>query len=541
MANKAPAKPFLPGDPRINRKGRPLRSAGYKHWFASIFADMLERPASAKDPRPFVEVAVEKWMADVTSDRTLSTRQSFIQMLFDSGMIEKLDDIMQHQKTTDINYLRYLIHLHLFDEQREVLLSKKKQKMLICGRRAGKTEALVAMIADAAISHDKGTILYISITAQRAYEIIWQRLIELLDTLHVSYKAKTVPQASIEFASGVHLYLRGASSKDELEKARGEGYLLAVLDEVQSIKDDNIKYLINDILMPGLMEYKGLLVLAGTPPRIAGSYIEREWMNEKRDASRFKWNITTNPYIEDSEHALEMIRKERGLSENDPVYRREYLGEMGVYDLDALVYRLEKPKNYYDDKSLWDWIQSQPRTDLWLTGGIDFGFSDCDAFCIFLYSAKKKEKFLLYEYKKNRELLSEFAAEIRKGIDYVYAMPQLEQLVNRDYRIYGDSADPRSLTDLRVSYKLPVVPVKSKSNKEMSVERLQDEVRSGNLKIREGSVFEDEGRQIIFKRDANDQLLREVDGDYYHPDMSDAILYSLRHYWDTSLGVVKKE
>ena len=524
---------FTKDDPRINRKGPPKRVAGYKQFLAANLAYFLD---STGEEAPIFQEVMEKYKQDILHKPAY--REAFVsKVLMNDQLLGQLDDILQHQKTTDINYLRYLIHLHLFDEQREVLLSRKRQKILVCGRRAGKTETLSAEIADIAVSHSEGTILYISITAQRAFEIIWQRLIGLLDEMRVSYKAKLAPQASIEFASGVHLYLRGASSRDELEKARGDGYLLAIIDEVQSIKDDNLKYLINEILMPGLMQYKGTLILAGTPPRIAGTYLEKEWENAQRDQAKYNWNLTVNPFIADSANALSDIRKQRGLAESDPLYRREYLGLMGVYDLDALVYRLEKPRNYYTDKELWDWIQSQNRTDLWLTGGLDFGFTASDAFFIGLYSASKKEKFLLYEYKKNRESLAELAAAIKTGIDYVYKLPLLIQLVNRDFHIWGDSADPRNLSDLRVSYRLPVVPVKSKSNKALSVERLQDEVRAGNFKIREGSCFEDEARQIIFKRNDNDELTREVDDEYYHPDMADAILYGFRHYWDTTLGV----
>ena len=133
------------------------------------------------------------------------------------------------------------------------------------------------------------------------------------------------------------------------------------------------------------------------------------------------------------------------------------------------------------------------------------------------------------------------ATAIKTGLDFVKAMPQLVQLVNKDIKIWGDSADPRSLTDLRTSYRLPVAAVRTKSNKDMSIARLQDEVRAGNLKIREGSLFEDEAKQIIFMRDVDDHITRNIDEAYYHGDMSDAMLYALRHYWDTTLGINPKK
>ena len=532
-------KPFVPGDPRINRKGVPKRVAGYRQWSAALWANMLEtNVATDTGEKPFAVATIEKYMQDILASKDPRARISFMERMYSSGVLDKLDDILANQKTTDIQYLRYLIHLHLFDEQREVLLSKKKQKLLICGRRAGKTETLVAEIVDTAISNSEGVILYISITAHRAYEIIWGRLIGLLDELRVSYKATLAPQPKIEFASGVTLYLRGAGSKDELEKVRGDGYQLVIVDEVQSIKDANMKYLIEEAAMPGLMQYNGTLVLAGTPPRVAGTFIEREWDNEQRDIARFKWNITSNVYIDNHAKALERIRKDRGLKETDPIYRREYLGELGVYDLDALVYRLEKPRNYFTDADLLPWIQSQPRTDIYLTAGLDFGYSDSDAFCIWMYSISKPERFLLYEYKRNREGQADLAAAIRTGLDTVLNLPIMINIPYKDdFKVWADSASPRDIADLGRAYRLPVVAVKSKANKQSSIERLQDEIRSGQIKVREGSIFEDEARQIIFKRNEQDEIVREIDDDFYHPDMADAILYAFRSYWDRSLGV----
>jgi hypothetical protein len=524
MAN---LKPFTKNDPRINTKGAPKRSASYKHWLAELYENMLTKE-DPKTGEPILAQILDGYLKDARTDARY--RSAFVQNNWEL-ITENLDSILQGQKQQDVNYLRYLIHLHLFDEQKNVLLSKKKEKILICGRRAGKTEDEAAMIADCAISHNEGTILYISITSSRAYELIWLRLVDLLDSVGIPYKAKLTPTPHIDFGTGVTLYIRGAGSKDELEKVRGEGYLLAIIDEVQSIKDDNMKYLINECLMPGLMQYQGTLVLAGTPPKIQGSFIEKEWNNEKKDIARFNWNITQNIYIKDSERSLEKIRLEQNLKETDSIYRREYLGEMGVYDLDALVYRLEST-NYFTEIEFAQWIRQQPVTDVYLTGGLDFGWTDSDAFVIIAYSTFSHEKWLLYEYKKNKEMYADLAASVKKGMEYVANMPQLSNLVNKDYYIFADSADPKQIAELRSVYGLPVAPVKKGKVKDVSISRLQQEIRSGAFKIREGSIFEDEARQIIFKRDVSDNLTREIDDDFYHPDMADAILYALRQRWD---------
>jgi hypothetical protein len=71
----------------------------------------------------------------------------------------------------------------------------------------------------------------------------------------------------------------------------------------------------------------------------------------------------------------------------------------------------------------------------------------------------------------------------------------------------------------------------------MAIQNLQDEIRKGFFRIKRGTAFEDEALRTIFKRvEAEGQpsiITREIDDDVYHPDMMDAILYALRHYWLT--------
>ena len=84
--------------------------------------------------------------------------------------------------------------------------------------------------------------------------------------------------------------------------------------------------------------------------------------------------------------------------------------------------------------------------------------------------------------------------------------------------------------DLRTSYNLPVVNA-IKQDKDGAIDMLQEDVRKGRLRIQKDSPFDEECKSIVWERDENDVIRRVVDDNAFHPDVADAVLYSLRPCW----------
>jgi hypothetical protein len=93
--------------------------------------------------------------------------------------------------------------------------------------------------------------------------------------------------------------------------------------------------------------------------------------------------------------------------------------------------------------------------------------------------------------------------------------------------IYVDSAAAKTIGDLQTIYGLPATGA-YKMEKRMGVENLQEDVRTGRLKVKEGGIFADEALKTVFRRDEQDNLTREIDDETYHPDLLDAVLYADR-------------
>jgi len=65
----------------------------------------------------------------------------------------------------------------------------------------------------------------------------------------------------------------------------------------------------------------------------------------------------------------------------------------------------------------------------------------------------------------------------------------------------------------------------------MAIELLQEETRKGIFKVKKDSIFADEALKTIWGRNDKDELTREIDDGAFHPDLLDAVLYSMRYIW----------
>lgn len=456
-------------------------------------------------------------------------------------VVAELDEALTRGIKRDIAFLRYMIYLELFDEQREALLTQKPWIVNIGGRRAGKTRSWASVLVDRCLTHDKGVALYLGRTAKSAFEMIWRPTVETLKAIGVEFEQHISTQ-SIAFANGVEIQVRGRNSKEDVENLRGKPYFLAVVDEIQSDATEKLRYIVKDILEPAGKDFvDSQIALGGTPPRIPGNYAEEMFLSDRKDICRLNWNMSVNRHIPESERDLEKTRIEKGYGVNDPTWLREYVGKVGSYDTEALVLHFHEG-NYFDEADLPAWINSQPITDLFFSGGIDYGFDDQDSCVIFLASQSKAERFLMYEYKGNRTGITDFADKVKLGISRVAGNPIFSKAVDKQITFYCDTEGlGKKITYEFASQFGLSVQQAYQGQPDVMLEMLQDDVKMARVKVRRPVVLdgkkveselEQEGRKIVFARDpVTDALTRRVDDDAFHPEITKAALYALRYVW----------
>lgn len=519
-------------------EGGPGRSAGYKHWSAELFRWMIETPY--KDSKhPFIIDALNKYR-ELVQEGKITALSSFMEHVFQPGMLQQIDDILSHQKTRDLAYMSYLIYRYCFDEQHALLMTHKPLVAMICGRRAGKTIGLGAFLDDRALHHEKGVGLYLGRTAKSAFEMIWRPLISILDVAQVPYEPHIATQ-TIVLPVGTEIHVRGRASKEDIENLRGKAYFAAVVDEIQSDPPEKLRYIVKDILEPAGKDFEdSQIVLAGTPPRVPGNYAEEVYQSNRKDVKRLNWNMSVNPHIPASERDLEKTRIQKGFSPTDPTYQREYKGVVGSYDVEALVFKLGLG-NHFEEAKLKEWIDSQPITDIFFAGGLDYGFDDFDSASVIMASQSKGERFLLAEYKGHRQSTSDFGNELKRITNLVVSNPFLKEIPDKRWTWFCDTEGlGKQLThDLASMYSIPVQPA-YQGQPDLMVEMLQDDIKESRLKVHAVQQvngqevvgeFEKETRKIVFERDERDQLTRRIDDEAFHPEITKSVLYAMRYVW----------
>jgi len=139
---------------------------------------------------------------------------------------------------------------------------------------------------------------------------------------------------------------------------------------------------------------------------------------------------------------------------------------------------------------------------------------------------------VVWQYKARRTGLTELVDAIRTGMTSTTNLPALRNVPNKQINIFADTSGKKMTVELYTQYNLPVYDA-YKANKDMGIELLQAEVRTGAFKLAKGSDLDDECMRTVFARDELDNLTREIDDTTYHPDVMDAVLYSLRGVWMT--------
>lgn len=139
--------------------------------------------------------------------------------------------------------------------QRKVLSDRHRFRVVVAGRRWGKTQTAKTAIIKRAL-FGKQLIWYVAPSYRMARMIMWNDLCESIPKNLIRRKHETL--MIIELVNGAVIELKGADNPDAL---RGVGLNFLVLDEVQDMKPDTW----SKVLRPTLASTRGEALFIGTP------------------------------------------------------------------------------------------------------------------------------------------------------------------------------------------------------------------------------------------------------------------------------------
>jgi len=308
----------------------------------------------------------------------------------------------------------------LFAQQLAVMDDPSRRISLCCSRRAGKSELAARMIACALLEGRRNDyVLFAARTLQRAKQIILDVLKRINEQYALGWWFKD-HTGEVTTPDGGVLMLLGVDDQVAMEKVRGSRYRLAICDEA-STYEGYLQYLIRDCISPGTKDYspRGRIVVCGTPGPVRKGWWFDVATGLKKGYSCHYWTLLDNPHIPDAAGALREVREDEGLSESDPVYIREYLGQWAASESE-LVYAYDGNRNDVrelpvppPDMTMDEWV----RQDWLTTVGADIGYNDDFAITVLGSPPHSKDIFVLHVHKEAGLLAGQQADRIKEVRD----------------------------------------------------------------------------------------------------------------------------
>lgn len=275
--------------------------------------------------------------------------------------------------------------------QKTLIYSPKRYKVMVCGRRYGKTTAALIKAILVATSGPNKIVYYIAPTYKQAKNIAWSMLQGFIGQ---AYTRKNEQELYIEFGNGSRIYLKGAEDPDAL---RGPGIDFAILDEYQDTRPS----VFDTIIRPMLADRQGGAWFIGTPKgfnhfhelfvKALGGELGRDW-------AAYRLTSYDNPHLAHSE--IEAAKRE-----SDPrAFSQEWLAEFVQFQ--GLVFQDFKRSVHV---KLFD-VDKIEGIDL---VGIDFG-ADHPTAAIFARVTSGNSVYVWAEHYRRDAAVTEHAEDLKR-------------------------------------------------------------------------------------------------------------------------------
>ena len=144
--------------------------------------------------------------------------------------------------------------MELTRPQSDIFVSPERFRVVVAGRRFGKTFLSTAELLHRALRKDDQNVWYVAPTYKAAKEIAWDMLTNQIPHEYISKTNET--SLTINFKNGSSISLKGAEKPDNL---RGRSLDFVVLDEFADMR----KEAWFEVIRPSLSDRKGGALFIG--------------------------------------------------------------------------------------------------------------------------------------------------------------------------------------------------------------------------------------------------------------------------------------
>lgn len=395
----------------------------------------------------------------------------------------------------------------LFPEQRKLFDSPHRRKLAHPGRRGGKTSAALVLALAAALRSPGEMVPVVERTLSCASaDTFWQELQAWAVTHGVDVKFQhTLKIATLPNSAYIQMW--GADTAEAADKLRGGKFRRIIVDEVGAWRSSILQYLVVDVLEPATFDYRGDIILLGTPTPLKLGFMWDCLNNPGWEVHH--WDLRDNPYIgasrADREDQLAEVRRTNGWTEKTSKYVREYLG-LFTDSFDERVYEVGGH----------NLVPNLPDFPLsaWTYGlGIDVGTVEPCALCVVGRVDERPELYVI----ESRELPGATPSVLAAHVERLRDKYPLSWIV-----VDEGGAGKGYAEEMRRGYGIPCKPAQ-KILKQANIEFLAGDLTSGRIKIGPGNAqLLDDLRGLAWNEGRTDVARGLAD------HLPDAFLYAMR-------------
>lgn len=413
--------------------------------------------------------------------------------------------------------------------QRGFVEDPSRRVAALVGRGGGKTTGVRARLVIRMLRTERAKTVYIAPTRVWAEELMWGQLKDLLERLGIPATFNETKLRCTLARNGSTLRLVGADDKREIDKLRGQPFHEVAIDEAAAFPPELLDALVIRTITPRLGDYRGSLVLCGTPGHdLRGQFYEatrpggelhRAYADrdEPHYANWIRWSSHAWTLADGAKTVPAMARlwadalveKERnGWTDQHSVWLREYCGLWAADEtVSVFAYRPHLPDgspwNQWDPERVGPmrFAKLPDRFADWSYGfGIDLGHSDPFALQVLAYSPSDPSRTIYHVYEFERpKMYARPIAQLLLGVDEdsplgVRSHEDPGGVLGHTGWPAGMVADVTNLggailDDLANVYGLRILPAEQKGKK-AAIELFNGDLNDGRIKILKGSKLE---------------------------------------------------
>lgn len=403
----------------------------------------------------------------------------------------------------------------MFPAQTRAKAGAARKRVWLAGRRAGKSYLAALWLLGGKPGQRSA---FCARTLKSAKAIILGVFAELNAAYGLGLTIR-VSTGTITEPNGHVIQLYGLRDTTQADLIRGQKFRRVVVDEAGAFDDDLLQYALESVIQPTLIDWRGDLVVSGTPGPIPKGYYYDLSGNPglqvpvKGRLQTHYWTYADNPHVPHDdvlEEALELY----GATEGSPTFQREYRA-IWCEDADALIYRYRGER--------WAKVPGPGKTVLALDFGGGERGNDATTFTVWRQPYDARPHVFCLEAIAKDEIEMPEIASIAKNLREKWSVNKI---------VADEGALGHAMAkNLRNQYRLPIEKA-IKQDKKGRILSARGRLDADTLHLCEGAKpLADEWLSLCWNETRQDHHERQAD------DLSDSALYGLEEFsaWEADV------